>query len=74
MERLIGTKEIAEYLGLTRPYVTGVVVRQKGFPKPRVNTSAKTRKWSTQEVVAWAAGSQVQRPSGRAGERKTWND
>lgn len=58
MERLIGTKEIAEYLGLSREYVTDRVTKRQGFPNPRINTSIRNRKWSAQEVIVWAAGPQ----------------
>lgn len=51
---LVGAKEIAEFLGLSRVYVVGVVMKRPGFPKPRVNTSVKNRRWDSSEVAIWA--------------------
>lgn len=50
---MIGTKEIAAMLGLTRRYVTNVVVKRPDFPKPAVTLSSKTKRWEEVDVMRW---------------------
>lgn len=50
------TGGIAEYLGLSRHYVTDVLVKQEGFPKPIINRGPRLRRWLAADIVTWAAG------------------
>lgn len=54
------TADIAEYLGVSRPHVTDVLVKQPGFPAPVINRSARMRRWLASDIMAWASGSQAQ--------------
>lgn len=53
--KTVDTGDIAEFLGLTRPYVTDVLVKQEGFPKPVINRSQRMRRWLLTDVQAWAS-------------------
>lgn len=57
MSPTLDTKEIAELLGVTRPYVTDVLTKRADFPAPKINRSARMRRWSREAVEAWASGS-----------------
>ena len=54
--KLVGTQDIAQYLGLSREWVTDNVTKRPDFPKPVINLSRKTRKWSWADVAKWAEG------------------
>ena len=51
----IDTAGIAGLLGVTRPYVTDVLVKQAGFPTPVVNRSRRMRRWLVSDVQTWAS-------------------
>jgi predicted DNA-binding transcriptional regulator AlpA len=53
---LIDTKEIARMLGMTRGYITGHVTKRPDFPKPLINMSQKTRRWSRADVMKFLRG------------------
>lgn len=55
MSALIDTGQIAKLLGLKRPYVTDKLVKEPGFPPPRINRSQRLRRWAESDVLAWAA-------------------
>jgi predicted DNA-binding transcriptional regulator AlpA len=50
----INTEQIAELLGYTRKYVTDVLTKRPDFPAPVQAPSARKRRWSASEVLAWA--------------------
>ena len=54
--KLVGTQDIAQYLGLSREWVTDNVTKRPDFPQPVINLSRKTRKWSWEDVIKWAQG------------------
>lgn len=55
MSRHVDTADIAADLGLSRKYVTDKVVRRKDFPRPVINLTQKTRRWSRSEFLRWKA-------------------
>lgn len=57
MSPTLDTQDIAELLGLTRPYVTDVLVKKPDFPPPVINRSRRIRRWAEEAVMAWAAQS-----------------
>lgn len=50
---LLDTQGIAELLGLSRGHVTNRLTKRPGFPRPVVNISARTRRWSLNDVQKW---------------------
>ena len=58
MNDKLDTGEIAEFLRLTRKYVTNRVTKSPDFPAPIVNRGRKMRLWLRTEVEAWARGGQ----------------
>ena len=52
------TADIAEYLGLKRPYVTDNIVKREDFPRPIINRGPRLRRWNADDVIRWAAGDQ----------------
>jgi predicted DNA-binding transcriptional regulator AlpA len=52
MHHLVGPREIAEMLGVSRQRVTQLT-EQPGFPKPEVNL-AMGKVWRTEDVIEWA--------------------
>ena len=55
MNEVMSAADIAEYLGVCRRHVVERITKAAGFPKPVVNLSRKTRRWSASEVMAYAA-------------------
>lgn len=53
MDDQMDTADIAALLKCTRDYVTDKLVKQRGFPAPRVNLSQKLRRWDRAEVLQW---------------------
>ena len=53
MDDTINTADIAALLGCSREHVTDRVVKERGFPAPRVNLSQKLRRWDREEVLLW---------------------
>lgn len=53
MDDTINTADIAALLGCSREHVTDRVVKERGFPAPRVNLSQKLRRWDREEVLHW---------------------
>ena len=53
-QKLVGTQEISQFLGVTRQWVTDSITKRPDFPKPVINISRKTRKWSLDEVFKWS--------------------
>jgi predicted DNA-binding transcriptional regulator AlpA len=50
---LLGTRDIAELLGIARNRAYELVNR-KGFPDPIATVNARTRMWDRAQVVEWA--------------------
>lgn len=48
---LIGTKEIAAMLGVTRGHCVGRIIKRPNFPQPTVNLSQRLRKWKREDVL-----------------------
>lgn len=53
-QKLVDTQDIAQFLGVTRQWVTDSITKRPDFPKPVINISRKTRKWSLEEVFKWS--------------------
>lgn len=53
-QKLVDTQDIAQFLGVTRQWVTDSITKRPDFPKPVINISRKTRKWSLDEVFKWS--------------------
>jgi len=51
--KYVDTGDIAEDLELTRAYVTDQVVKSRGFPRPVINITQKTRRWLRSDVDKW---------------------
>jgi prophage regulatory protein len=62
---LIGTKEIAELLGVSRQRVSIIAKTHQGFPKP-ISRLAAGRIWRRAEVVAWVRKSGRRLAPGRS--------
>ncbi len=56
MSELITTGDIAQYLGVTREYVTDKLTKRPDFPKPAICISQKLKKWRRDEVLAYCSG------------------
>lgn len=54
MSTTVDTKDIAEMLGVSRPYVTDRLVKQPDFPAPVINRSRRIRRWALEAIQAWA--------------------
>lgn len=54
MNDLIGTKEIAQFLGITRAHCVGRIIKRVDFPEPTLNVSQRLRKWKKSDVLKWA--------------------
>lgn len=52
----LDTKQIADYLQVTRPHVTDRLTKKPDFPRPVVDRGRKLRLWLRSEVEAWASG------------------
>lgn len=52
----IDTAGIAALLGVCRRHVTERLTKQPSFPRPIIDISAKTRRWSRAQVLEWARG------------------
>lgn len=50
----IDTAGIAALLGVCRRHVTERLSKRPDFPRPIINISQKTRRWSRSEVLSWA--------------------
>ena len=50
------TQQIAEFLQLSRRYVTEEVTKEAKFPKPTINRSRRNRRWDAAAVRAYAKG------------------
>lgn len=50
----IDTAGIATLLGVCRRHVTERLSKRPDFPRPIINISQKTRRWSRSEVLSWA--------------------
>jgi hypothetical protein len=53
---LLGTKEIADMLGVTQKHVTDRIVTRPDFPAPAVGSSQRTRKWLEADVLGFLRG------------------
>ena len=49
----LDTADIAAMIGLTREYVTDVLIKRPKFPKPVVNLSQRLRRWEREDVLAY---------------------
>jgi len=56
MDDKLDTQQIAEFLRLTRRYVTAEVVKSPGFPAPVINRSRRLKFWRREDVEKWARG------------------
>lgn len=54
MTDLVGTKEIAMFLGITRAHCVGRIIKRVDFPAPALNVSQRLRKWRKTDVLKWA--------------------
>ena len=54
MNELIGTKEIAQFLGITRAHCVGRIIKRVDFPTPALNVSQRLRKWKKSDIMKWA--------------------
>ncbi len=57
----IGTAEIAQILGVSRPHVTGRLVKRMDFPPPSTNVSQRLRYWRRADVIAFKSGKRWRR-------------
>lgn len=57
----IGTAEIAQILGLSRPHVTGRLVKRMDFPPPSTDISQRVRYWRRADVMAFKSGQRWKR-------------
>lgn len=57
----IGTAEIAQILGVSRPHVTGRLVKRMDFPPPSTNVSQRVRYWRRADVLAFKSGQRWRR-------------
>jgi predicted DNA-binding transcriptional regulator AlpA len=53
-QKLVDTQDIAQFLGVTRQWVTDSITKRPDFPKPVINISRKTRKWNIEDVFKWS--------------------
>lgn len=52
----LGTKEIAEWWGMSRRYLTNELTKRSDFPKPSTNISQKTRRWLVRDLLKFKRG------------------
>jgi predicted DNA-binding transcriptional regulator AlpA len=53
MNDLMTLDDIAELVGLPRPYVRDTLVKQPEFPPPAIRLSQRIRKWQRAAVCSW---------------------
>lgn len=53
MEDVVGVKEVARMLGLTRQRVNAIVQSHPDFPEP-IGQPAAGRVWQRRDIVEWA--------------------
>ena len=61
---MIGTREIADMLGVTREYATDRITKRPDFPKPALVLSQKLVRWEESDVLRWIEEQRI-----RAGRR-----
>ena len=61
---MIGTREIADMLGVTREYATDRIVKRPDFPKPALALNQKLVRWEESDVLRWIEEQRI-----RAGRR-----
>lgn len=54
--KTVDTADIARMLGLSREHVTDRLTKRPDFPRPVINISSRTRKWSERDVLAFVQG------------------
>ena len=52
----IDTAGIAALLGVCRRHVAERLSKRPDFPRPIIDISPKTRRWSQSQVIEWAKG------------------
>lgn len=52
-DKLIDTSKIAEMLGLSTRHAREFLVHRADFPRPTLQLSIKTRRWSLSDVEQW---------------------
>jgi len=52
-ENMVGTKEIAEWLKLSRTYVTDKLTKRPDFPRPAYKASQKVKMWDRSAIEEW---------------------
>lgn len=60
--RTLDTAEIANILGVSRPYVTDKLVKRADFPPPIVAVSQRLRRWRAEDVESFIRGEKRYRP------------
>lgn len=60
--KTVDTADIAKMFGFSRGHVTDRLTKRPDFPKPVINISPRTRRWSERDVLAFAQG----KPQSRA--------
>lgn len=53
MNDLMTLDDIADLIGLPRPYVRDKLVKNPEFPPPAIRLSQRIRKWDRSSVRAW---------------------
>lgn len=53
MPEYVGTREIAEELGLARKYVTDRLTKREDFPAPALKLTRKTVLWLRSDFNKW---------------------
>ena len=53
---LLTASDIANLLGLSARHVTERITKRPDFPRPVINVSSHTRRWSLVDVKRWAQG------------------
>ena len=61
---MIGTREIADMLGVTREYATDRITKRPDFPKPALALNQKLVRWEESDVLRWIEEQRI-----RAGRR-----
>lgn len=53
MTDMIGTKEIATMLGVSREHCVNRIIKRPDFPRPAIDLSQRMRRWKRQDVMRW---------------------
>lgn len=54
LTELMGTKEIANLLGVSRAHCVARIVKRPDFPKPAIDLSQRLKKWKRNDILSWA--------------------